>query len=297
MQIIGVDAGGTKTEAVAFSAQGEQIAAALEGTGNMVVDKKAAMDNILRAVMRALPHPDEPAYVCVGAAGIESGDNRAALHAHLSAGLPRARLRIANDAHLALYAAHHGCDGMIVIAGTGSIAFAKHGGALHRAGGWGQLLGDEGSGYDIVRRAFRQITLQYEAGARYNALSQHLLAYLSADVFGAVQLFHRAPKGELAALLPQITACADQGEPSALALLRQAGTRLAGMAARLYANAGFSGPLDVACIGSVLTHVAVVREAFAHHLAGRCPNLCVQAKAVYPPAGAYYFYQEDVARA
>ncbi len=293
MRIIGVDAGATKTEAVAYTPAGSRIAQVTEGTGNMVVDRQAAMNNILRAILRVLPEDAGEVYVCVGAAGIESGDNRPALRAHLSAALPQARLRIANDAHLALYAAHKGANGMIVIAGTGSIAFAKRGDALLRAGGWGQLLGDEGSGYDIVRRAFQRVTLEYEAGARYTGLSQCLLTHLETDVFGAVQFIHRAAKGDIAALLPQVTACAEQGEPAALTLLAEAGDTLALMAARLYRNSGFDAPLPVACIGSVLTHIAPVREAFQNTLAARCPALRVDPSVVYPPDGALPLFGED----
>jgi N-acetylglucosamine kinase-like BadF-type ATPase len=292
---IGVDAGATKTESAAFGADRERLSRAFEGPGNLVTDRDTAEGHILRAVQAVIPPGllPEPAFICVGAAGADTGGNAEALHTCLSRAIPGAQIRVMSDARLALYAAHEGGDGMILIAGTGSIALARHGAAFRRAGGWGQLLGDEGSGYDIVRRAFLRLLEQYEADGGYDALSRLILERIGRDVFGAVQFFHDASKGEIAALLPLVLSCADGGDEAAAELLREAGRALAGLAARLYRYAGFSRRVSVRCIGGVFGGVTSVYQAFSAYLGELEPRAAADAAPVYVPAGALYAYAES----
>jgi len=290
---VGVDAGATKTEAVAFTPNGELLAQAFEGEGNVVACRETATENILHAIQRVLPNAaEDDAFVCVGAAGAETGENGVLLRDFLERKLPHVCIRIMSDLRLALYAAHRGGDGIVIIAGTGSSALAKHGDNLYRAGGWGQLLGDEGGGYDIVRAAFRRVTSQYEMGEGYDALSLCILGHLDTDVFGAVQYFHASSKGEIAALLPLIVEQAESGDVAAIGLLRDAGCSLAELVIRLCVRAGFEGETEVRCIGSVLRHVEAVRESFTRRLAEREPRVLPSLEAVHVPLGALYVYRE-----
>ena len=289
--IIGVDAGATKTEAAAFGQSGEALAQSYGGPGNLVAAHQAAMDNILRTIRDVLPAGD--AFVCVGAAGAETGHNSALLRDFLIEALPQTHVRVMSDLRLSLYAAHRGGDGMVVIAGTGSSALAKHGSDWRRAGGWGQLLGDEGSGYHIVRAAFRRVTAQYEANETYDALSNTLLQHLATDVFGAVQFFHGSSKGDIAALMPLIAQQAQAGDIAAIGLLRGAGYDLADLAIRLYRCTGFQQETQVRCIGSVLQRVDIVRQAFVGRLAEQERRIQPNLAPVYVPEGALYVYPEE----
>lgn len=291
--LIGIDAGGSKTEAVAYTPEGREISRALEGTGNLMVNRDQAIGHITRAIQRVLPDGPCDARIYVGAAGITAGDHEAVLYRALRERFPDAHLRIVHDACLALYAAFQGSDGMILIAGTGSIAYAKQGATMRRAGGWGQLLGDEGSGYDIVRKAFVHCTQEYDEGIPHGPLTRRLLDHLHTDVFGAVQFVHTATKTDIAALMPMVVEIAAQGDAVAGALLRYAGDMLAKLALKLHRCAGFSGPLPLVCKGSVLEKIPPISEHLRARLAERADALHLRTFHSSPTEGARYLYQEE----
>jgi len=119
--------------------------------------------------------------VCVGAAGaITATDTRDLLAARLAPLTTSGRVVVVDDASLILPAAGL-TDGIAVIGGTGSIAVGSWDGAVARAGGWGYLLGDEGSGYWIVRAAIRALLARLESGRPEGTLGACLLAAAGAD--------------------------------------------------------------------------------------------------------------------
>jgi len=295
MIIVGVDAGASKTEAVAFNLNGKRLSQALTGQGNMVVQREEALLNITNAVRGVLPGSFSPedVFVCVGAAGADTGDNRAALQAHLKDAFNGCGVRVINDGHIALYAAHGTGDGIVIIAGTGSIAMSRHAGRFRRVGGWGQLLADLGSGYDIVRSAFLHLIAQYETDIPYDALSLALVGRLNTDVYGAVDFFHTALKGDIAALLPVVINSARQGDAQAKWLLTKAGADLADMVLRIDKASGFTDEVNIGCVGSLLNLVPEVKDAFGDNLSARNTRLKILPEPVYAPLGAIGVYLEE----
>lgn len=289
--IVGVDAGGTKTAAALYDEAGTRLFDAKSGFGNLLIDGPKAMEHIGAAAAACLAQCPGPARLYVGAAGIHAGQNRAQLSASLARRFPGVPLRIEDDAKLALYAAVQGGDGLLIIAGTGSIAYGKKGPALHRAGGWGNILGDEGSGYDISRKALARVTAEYDLGTGYSLLSRRILEKLDTDVFGLVQFVHQADKGAIAAFLPLVEQCALAGDAAAAALLEEAGASLARLALLLHRRMGFAPPVSVAVKGGVLEKTPAVYQAFARQLSGQDFTLLADS----PPAelGAYYLYREE----
>lgn len=145
------------------------------------------------------------------------------------------RWRLTHDADVALSGATGGGPGVIVIAGTGSIAFGRNAeGKTARAGGWGYIFGDEGGAFDLARQALRA-ALRYEEGwGPPTALRQALLDATGAS--NANDLLHRFygdeyPRQRIAALAPLVGECAVNGDAVALELLHQAGQQLATLAA------------------------------------------------------------------
>ncbi len=291
--IIGVDAGGTKTVATLYNADGDPLASAQTGFGNMTGDSPKALENIGDALARCLAEIPESSGVraIIGAAGIHAGDNQQRLAAYISQRFPALSTRLTDDALLALYALHRGGDGILAIAGTGSISYGKRDRAIHRIGGWGNILGDEGSGYDIARKALARITAEYDAGNGYGALSGALLNELGTDVFGVVHFVHTQPKGRVAALLPIIARAAESGDDFARELLTRAGEDLAGMVKKLQGRMGGNTPCPVAVKGGVLEKAPMVFQAFSACLnPERLPILSSRAPS---ELGAYYMYMEE----
>jgi len=145
--------------------------------------------------------------------------------------IPSDKYKITDDAQIALSGATGGQPGIIVIAGTGSIAFGRNAaGRTARAGGWGYIFGDEGSAFDIVRQALRE-ALRYEEGwGPKTVLREHLLK--AAQARDANELLHRFytdefPRERIARLAPLVSEAAERGDEAAQMILRGAAQHLA----------------------------------------------------------------------
>lgn len=284
--VCGVDAGGTKTAAVLYDAAGRPLMEAVAGFGNLLNDEKQAAHNILEAAAGCVDGKPGIAVV-VGAAGISSAENRQTLMRALQKRFPANPLTIVTDAMLMLYARLEGQNGMVLIAGTGSIAYGVKDGAATRLGGWGSLLDDRGSGYDIVRKSFVELTREYDRGEPFSLCSQALLDAWETDIFGAVRKIHSVQKGETAALLPVVVSAAGKGDVKAERRLREAGAALADMVCSLYRRIGFAEQVPVVPSGGVLEHVAPVRAAFENRL-DSAEGIYLRENQNPASKGAYY---------
>jgi N-acetylglucosamine kinase-like BadF-type ATPase len=230
--VLGLDVGGTATRAL-LSAGGRTVADRAGGSANpAAVGWDRARAN-LRETLGALPSPPA-ASVCAGAAG--GGDPAAAARfgALLCELLPGARVLVVSDARLVLAAA--GLEaGVALIAGTGSIALGRTpAGGEARVGGWGHLLGDEGSGYWMAREAVRQALRAEDLGRPATALHRALLA--EGGSAGALKFARRLhderEPGRWAALASTVVAGADH-DPGAAAIVRRGAAGLAWLASRV----------------------------------------------------------------
>jgi N-acetylglucosamine kinase-like BadF-type ATPase len=171
---IGLDIGGSKTHGVRV-ADGHVVAEALAGSASLVAVGAAEAGRQLDTLLDRLGR-DGVTAVCVGAAGADTPEGADRLRQLLAAKVPGARVRIVHDTALVLAAA--GVDeGVAVISGTGSVAWGRRqDGTQLRAGGWGYLLGDEGSGYWVGREAVRHALARVDRGEPADRLTQQLAA-------------------------------------------------------------------------------------------------------------------------
>jgi N-acetylglucosamine kinase-like BadF-type ATPase len=138
---------------------------------------------------------------------------------------------ITHDAMIALAGATSGEPGIIVIAGTGSMAFGINSrGETARAGGWGYIFGDEGGAFDIARQALRAVLREHEGWGARTALTPALLE--AAGATDANELLHSCytdvwPRSRVADLAKTVSRIAEEGDPIALRLLHQAAQELA----------------------------------------------------------------------
>ena len=174
---IGLDAGGSSTELLARASTGslsspkEETRLQGDGANPERSGHAEAVGTLAELVGEAVRrHPaTQLRSVCAGVAGAGSGERRQALAGRLRRALgevaPRARVRLVHDARIALEAAFGNASGTIIIAGTGSAVFARtEAGTLERAGGWGYILGDEGSGYALGRAGLRAVARALDGG-------------------------------------------------------------------------------------------------------------------------------------
>jgi glucosamine kinase len=198
---------------------------------------------------------------------------------------------ITTDAHIALYGAIGDQPGAIVIAGTGSIALSRDSsGVVHRAGGWGYVFGDQGSGFDIARHALGAALRAEEGWGPSTALRETLLTVTGAS--SANDLLHRWYAGDFsrdqtAAWSQLVEKVANSGDPLARSILTEAGKALAelGVAALAMASIATAGALICPIGGVFRSHQAY--ESFAATLDARlhaAPAVALDA----PEMGAFH---------
>jgi N-acetylglucosamine kinase-like BadF-type ATPase len=147
------------------------------------------------------------------------------------------RYKLTHDAEIALSGGTAGQPGIIIIAGTGSIAFGRNAEMkTARAGGWGYVFGDEGGGFDLVRQALRG-ALQFEEGwGRPTLLHKALLEVSGATTANALmhQMYNKFDRTQIASYAPLVTTAAEQGDQVALEVLKTAAAQLTSYVAGVY---------------------------------------------------------------
>jgi N-acetylglucosamine kinase-like BadF-type ATPase len=198
------------------------------------------------------------------------------------------KYKLTHDAEIALVGATCGEPGIIIIAGTGSIAFGRN--ALMqtaRAGGWGYIFGDEGGGFDLARQALRR-ALQYEEGwGPASVLHQALLEVSGAVSANALlhQLYNHFDRQQIATYAQLVTASAEQGDEVAISVLTTAAEQLTRYARGVYQQL-FRRPevVPIVYVGGVFQSNILLAN-FKHNITSEigCP---VSAPLLSPTAGA-----------
>jgi glucosamine kinase len=268
--LLGLDIGGSRTRARLV--EGARIIAELEGPGaNPVALAPAVMERRLRELIGRLG-PIRPVACCAGAAGAEVLPARARLEAALARLLPGTALEVVHDARLVLAAA--GIEqGIALIAGTGSVAYGRaSGGREARAGGWGWLLGDDGSGAWMVREAAREVLRRADAGEPAGPLGNGLLAAAGAgDAVEMTGRLHRLREPRRWAAFAGAVFAAAPTDPAAMALVRRAGTSLAGLVGVVRSRVAVDGAVVLA--GGLLLNQPLLEAAVRKRLTGEVIRL------------------------
>jgi N-acetylglucosamine kinase-like BadF-type ATPase len=277
---LGIDGGQSSTIALIADQDGQIIGQGRGGPCNHVGSAAgrakflSAVGDCLAQTYRAAGFDSQPvkfAAVCLGFSG-GGEDKLAYVHALIAS----EKYKVTNDAEIALAGATAGEPGIIVIAGTGSIAFGRNSeGRMARAGGWGYVFGDEGGGFDIARRALRA-ALQYEEGWGSETSLRDLLIG-PVGVATANELLHRfyadLRREQIATLAQTVDQAAAQGDRVAKKILSDAAAQLAWYVEGLYRNLFRKGEaVPVAYIGGVFRSIPL-REHFVRQIQERigCP--------------------------
>jgi N-acetylglucosamine kinase-like BadF-type ATPase len=281
--LIGIDGGGTKTVACAADLSGRLLGRVEKGAANYHVVGLPAFAALVAGLVADLAaaagrDPADLALVSLGLAGADRDRDRRLLEealAGLKLGCP---CLIESDARIALAAGlgDRG-EGIVLIAGTGSIAYGRTRGGEVRAGGWGHLVSDEGSGYDIGRRAIARGLKANEGRDIPSDLLARIVARLGVGDLAGLIAFIYSPataKADIAALAETVHAAADDGDKLAAAILDEAVGDLSGLVESVLARAFPSpGPVPVALYGGLLLGSPGLRSRLADRLAGRAELL------------------------
>jgi glucosamine kinase len=238
--VCGIDAGATKTDCVISASDGTLVASRSEGPALMLTGDGFAA-TIGGAFDRCCATADiDPAaveVVAVGLAGVDTSDGQAHARSALAGALRGGTLIVENDAGVALEAATATRPAAVIMAGTGSIGYGEcPDGHSVRVGGWGHVLGDEGSGYAIGVAACAAVLKAVDGrGARTMLIDRardHFSIEDVRDLVGLTERFALEPR-TAAAFAPQVISLAQAGDGTAKQIVQRAATHLVGYARRL----------------------------------------------------------------
>ena len=273
---VGVDGGGSKTLAVIVDTQGRERGRALAGSGNhAVVGLEQAVSQLRAAVEKAAQAagcrlPLQAAWF--GVAGVDSSHDHDRLFPHLSA--LALRVLLTNDAELVLGALDNRV-GVALIAGTGAIGLGRNAqGDFARASGWGHLLGEEGSGYELGRQALISAVRAADGRGPQTLLLDRILEHWHLpDASGILaQVYPDADTAKIARLSSLVYTAARAGDAVARAIVQRAVNELALVATTVSDKLRFSDqPLPLALGGSLFIHETDYREQVLHCLRRRHP--------------------------
>lgn len=253
-RVVGMDIGGSKTQALATAVSGTaQSQEVLAGSANLASVGVSEATRQLETVFDALGR-DGIAAVCVGAAGVDTPEQAQRLHGMISAQVPTAIVRVVHDTELILATA--GADyGVAVISGTGSVGWGRApDGAEARAGGWGYLLGDEGSGYWIGRQAVRHTLAMADQGRLEDRLALQLVAECGLrDPGQLLDHFYAQPERRYWAGHSRLVfELAGDGDPSSMDILAEAGASLVALVSTVAGRLAMTGPVVLG--GGLIMH-------------------------------------------
>ncbi|MGL4656184.1 MAG: N-acetylglucosamine kinase [Sarcina sp.] len=292
--VIGVDGGGTKTETVAYDLEGNKLTSILTGFGNLVNGKEEALKNILDGIKQIFDkHGKENVEgIYLGLAGSEVGFNADIVYETIKSEFKLESV-VMNDSELALKALLKGEDGILTIAGTGSISFGMHEGIQWKSGGWGHLLGDEGSAYKIAIEGLKHMIYENDNNMELGELSRELLDALEIskvdDIIGFV---YSSTKDEIAKLAQIVSKLAEKGDEKSLSIMVSEGKLLGETTRQVFTKLGFES-CSVGLVGGVVKKSKVFREAFENYLREKVNIVSFIDNDVSPAMGAYYIYKKE----
>lgn len=203
---VGVDGGGTRATALAVDHHGAALARRVGEAGRVdsgdPLAGVPALEALVRDVIAQAGGSPPAASLCCALAGVGRERVRDAVEGALvGAGLAQS-VRVITDAEAALFDAFGDGPGILLIAGTGSVAWGRgRDGTIARVGGWGMRLGDEGSGYAIGLAGLRAVVHAADGRSGATALSSPILEYTATrEPADLVAWTDRASKGEIAAI-------------------------------------------------------------------------------------------------
>jgi glucosamine kinase len=289
---LGIDGGGTRTSCL-IGDEKSVLGLGSAGASNVLrvgatAARTALVDAIRQACEAAKIDPAKISRTCIGVAGAARHEV-AEIMRRIVADTVSGQIEIVGDMVIGLHAAFGRGPGIVVIAGTGSIAYGRNSaGNVARAGGWGFAVSDEGSGYWIGRAAVNAGLRAVDQGEDVSPLLKAIMKVWNVENRDSVVISANAsPAPDFAALFPAVLAAANAGDVLAASVLGRAGSELAALTkivlGRLFSDAD---TVPVAMSGGVFANSALVREVFYNELRVHFPQVVVGEKIAEPARGA-----------
>jgi len=293
MYVLGIDAGGTKTVCLLADESGRVLAKAYGSGANLQASGELEVEKVLHRLMEETlsQHDVRPDSICLGIAGVDRPTDAQAVQAIMRRIGFKTRVVVVNDALIALVAGVGEQPGVVIIAGTGSIAYGVDGNRRAcRAGGWGYLLGDEGGGFWIGRAALAAVVRQFDGRGPATRLTELVLAEMQmatpSELIHAI--YDRGLQRPLVAGLANVVQQAMlAGDAVASHILARAGEELVGAAASVVTRLGMRGDVFPTILaGGIFKAIPALSADVCERMAEVAPRSEVRPLEVEPAHGA-----------
>jgi glucosamine kinase len=269
--VVGIDAGGTKTVGLLADETGRIVGEARGGGANLQTHGELGVEKVFDEILEELTREKPASAVCLGIAGVDRPHDEGVIRGILRRLGHRENARVVNDAAIALVAGAPGRVGIVVLAGTGSIAYGsdRHG-HIARSGGYGFLLADEGSGYWFGHQALRAVVRAADGRGPQTILAPILFEALEVSTVSELipRVYEKGlPKHRIAALAGLVETARAKGDAVADGLVESAAREL-GLAAQAVARQLDFGAeaFPVVLAGGVFKACPPLADRLAAHL-------------------------------
>jgi len=290
--IIGVDGGGTKTLGVIFDAQGREVDRSVSGFSNFSVSEsqtKKHLFEVIEALYKKVPG-QKIDMIQMGIAGYSNYRHKESLTKSIRDRY-KTDLSLVTDAEIALHSIKRNRDNpvIMVLGGTGSVVIYEDQHEMHMIGGFGHLLGDEGSGYHLAITALKQVINQFEERKSISPLSTSILKEINASDYSDIKSFvYNNQKVEIARLSEFIAKHALAGDQEAIDLFIHEGNLLASQTLKAYDAMAHHEKVIIGFKGGFLLNAPYVKETLTHTLNQHHVDYQMDTSSVEPVVGAYY---------
>ena len=292
---IGIDSGGTKFEIVITNARKKILYKAKYAACHYSVfgaEKTAEVlcGYVIDSIRKKGLNFENCAGICFGIAGAREEFDRTKLKKLFKNRLKVKNITVVTDAQNAITGAFGGGDGIILIAGTGSVLYGKHKGKLNRVGGWGRILGDQGSGFIMGREGLREIVKEYdERGA---GRKESILSKLVSKRFGITsknivdKVF--AKNFEIQRVFECLVEAAEKKDAASIKILKQGADDLLENIKLYLKLAKIKDKIEIAFIGGVIENDNLLSRTLRNGIKKNLKNVVVVPKKNESTMGAIH---------
>lgn len=293
MYIIGIDGGGTETVGILTTETGQRLAYVQSGPSNYHVVGAAKTQTVLKSLVEELCEKagirsTSSIHFCLGMAGLGRAEDRKIISRICDElGISENRI-LTHDAHIALVGGTEKQQGVIVISGTGAIVYGINAnGKEARASGWGYLLGDEGSGYDIAMKGLRAVARAADGRGRPTELTNRILNALELNAPGdLIGWVHAASRDAIAQVAKIVFDAARTTDGTAEQIVNAAAEELVCAAHSVIKQLKFVGAFDIVLSGGNLIHQTIFADKLRREFAKIVPEASVLLPKHDPAYGA-----------
>lgn len=301
MYIIGIDGGGTKTVGILATTTGQHLSEVESGPANYHVVGETRTQVVLKDIVEALHEksgipPTSAVRFCLGMAGLGRPADREVI-GQICDELGMCENRIlTHDAHIALVGGTEKQEGVLVISGTGAIVYGINAeGREARASGWGYLLGDEGSGYDLAIKGLQAVARAADGRGDRTELTDRILHRLElSEPSELIRWVHAASRDAIAQLAEVVFDTTQATDPVAAGIVDEAADELVCAAVSVIKQLKFTEPFDIVLSGGNLIHQTMFADKLRHRFARIQTEASVILPKHQPAYGAVLLAQAEL---